>query len=156
MPQGLNGGLNKCIYMSLYFEVKVTYDKTMENGMVKKVTELYLFDALSFTEAESRAIEELTPFISGEFTVKACKRTPIAEIFNLDAERYYLAKVGFVQLNKQAGVEKRTISQIVVGATDFDDALQIFKEGMEGTLADYEIVSLSETQIIEVYPAKLS
>lgn len=61
MPQGLNGGLNKCIYMSLYFEIKVTYDKTMENGMVKKVTELYLFDALSFTEAESRAIEELTP-----------------------------------------------------------------------------------------------
>ena len=72
--------------MALWFEVKATYDKMTENGLVKKVTEPYLFDALSFTEAECRAIEELTPFISGEFTVQACQRTPIAEIFNIDAE----------------------------------------------------------------------
>lgn len=142
--------------MSLWFEVKATYDKMTENGLVKKVTEPYLFDALSFTEAESRAIEELTPFISGEFTVKACKRTPIAEIFNIDAERYYLAKVAFITLDEKAGVEKRTISQILVGANDFDTALQIFKEEMSGTMADFKLVSLSETQIMDVYPAKLS
>lgn len=140
--------------MALWFEVKATYDKMTENGLVKKVTEPYLFDALSFTEAECRAIEELTPFISGEFTVKACKRTPIAEIFNIDAERYYLAKVAFITLDEKAGVEKRTISQILVGANDFDTALQIFKEGMSGTMADFKLVSLSETQIMDVYPCE--
>ena len=142
--------------MSLYFEVKATYDKMTENGLVKKVTEPYLFDSLSFTEAESRAIEELTPFISGEFTVKACKRTPIAEIFNLGAERYYLAKVAFITIDEKTAQEKRTISQILVGASDFDDAYVQFCAEMKGTLADAELVSLAETQIMDVYPAKLS
>lgn len=142
--------------MALYFGVKVTYDKTTENGLVKKVTEPYLFDALSFTEAESRAIEELTPFISGEFTVKACKCTSIAEIFNLGAERYYLAKVACITIDEKSGVEKRSISQILVGASDFKEAYDNFLDGMKGTMADYEIVSLAETPIMDVYPAKLS
>ena len=55
--------------MHTWFECKIRYEKTMENGMNKKVTEPYLVDALSFTEAEARIIEEMTPFISGEFTV---------------------------------------------------------------------------------------
>ncbi|MBD5302308.1 MAG: DUF4494 domain-containing protein [Bacteroides sp.] len=141
--------------MALYFEVKATYDKMTENGLVKKVTEPYLFDSLSFTEAESRAIEELTPFISGDFTVKACKRTPIAEIFNLGAERYYLAKVAFITIDERTAQEKRSISQILVGATDFDDAYVCFCSEMKGTLADTELVSLAETPIMDVYPAKL-
>lgn len=142
--------------MALYFEVKATYDKMTENGLVKKVTEPYLFDSLSFTEAESRAIEELTPFISGDFTVKACKRTPIAEIFNLGAERYYLAKVAFITIDERSGVEKRSISQILVGASDFKEAYDNFLDGMKGTMADFELVSLAETPIMDVYPAKLS
>ena len=142
--------------MALYFEVKATYDKMTENGLVKKVTEPYLFDSLSFTEAESRAIEELTPFISGDFTVKACKRTPIAEIFNLGAERYYLAKVAFITIDERTAQEKRSISQILVGASDFKEAYDNFLDGMKGTMADFELVSLAETPIMDVYPAKLS
>lgn len=142
--------------MALYFEVKATYDKMTENGLVKKVTEPYLFDSLSFTEAESRAIEELTPFISGEFTVKACKRTSITEIFNLGAERYYLAKVAFITIDEKTAQEKRSISQILVGASDFKEAYDNFLDGMKGTMADFELVSLAETQIMDVYPAKLS
>lgn len=142
--------------MALYFEVKATYDKMLENGLVKKATEPYLFDALSFTEAESRAIEELTPFISGDFTVKACKRTPIAEIFNLGAERYYLAKVAFITIDERTAQEKRTISQILVGASEFKEAYDNFLDGMKGTIADFELVSLAETAIMDVYPAKLN
>ncbi len=67
--------------MANWFECKVRYDKMMENGLVKKVNEPYLVDALSFTEAESRIIEEQRPFISGEFSVSAVKRTKISEIF---------------------------------------------------------------------------
>ena len=142
--------------MALYFEVKVTYDKMTENGLVKKLTEPYLFDALSFTEAESRAIEELTPFISGDFTVKACKRTPISEIFNLDAEKYYLTKVAFISIDERTVQEKRSISQMLVGASDFKEAYDNFLDGMKGIMADFELVSLSETAIMDVYTAKFN
>lgn len=67
--------------MSNWFETKVRYDKMMENGTQKKVNEPYMVDALSFTEAEARTIEELTPFISGDFSISAVKRTNITEIF---------------------------------------------------------------------------
>ena len=46
--------------MHTWFECKIRYEKVMENGMNKKVTEPYLVDALSFTEAEARIIEEMT------------------------------------------------------------------------------------------------
>ena len=71
--------------MHTWFECKIRYEKVMENGMQKKVTEPYLVDALSFTEAEARIIEEMTPFISGEFNVPtianfspATKKVPTA------------------------------------------------------------------------------
>lgn len=65
--------------MHTWFECKIRYEKVMENGMNKKVTEPYLVDALSFTEAEARIIEEITPFISGEFTVSDIKRANYSE-----------------------------------------------------------------------------
>ncbi len=142
--------------MTDYFEIKATYDKVLANGAVKRVTEPYLFQALSFTEAECRAIEELTPHIHGDFSVKACRRTRIAEIFNIGAERYYLVKVGFITINEKTGTETRTISQIIVGATDFMNALEEFNNGMRGTLADFEIIALCETPIVEVYPIQLT
>ncbi len=67
--------------MHNWFECKIRYEKVAENGMNKKVTEPYLVDALSFTEAESRIIEEITPFISGEFTVADIKRANYSELF---------------------------------------------------------------------------
>lgn len=66
--------------MANWFETKVRYDKTMENGSIKKVTEAYMVDALSFTEAEARISEEIAHFTS-DFSVSAVKRTKIAEIF---------------------------------------------------------------------------
>ena len=137
--------------MANYFETKVTFDKMMENGTVKKTTDSYLVDALSFTEAEARTIEEVTPFMSGEFTVKACKRTKIAEIFNLGAERYYLAKVAFITIDEKTAAEKRAVSQILVGASDFTNAIEEFNDGMKGTMAYFELVSLAETPIMDVF-----
>ena len=142
--------------MANWFECKVRYDKVQDNGSVKKVNEPYLVDALSFTEAEARIIEEQTPFISGDFDVRAAKRTKTAEIFgDNEAERFYLAKVAFITIDEKTAAEKRAVSQILVGAKDFDEALQIFKDGMKDTMADWELVSLAETQIMQVYPAKL-
>ena len=83
--------------MALWFECKVKYDRMQENGMVKKVNEPYLVDALSFTEAESRIIEEVKPFISGDFSISAVKKTKISEIFfDETADKYYMVKVNFM------------------------------------------------------------
>ncbi|MCH5346002.1 MAG: DUF4494 domain-containing protein [Muribaculaceae bacterium] len=140
--------------MANWFECKVKYDKMQENGSVKKVNEPYLVDALSFTEAEARIIEEQTPYISGDFSVSAVKRTKITEIFKDDkGDRFYLVKVAFITIDEKTAVEKRSISQILVQAGDFKSAFENFLEGMKGSMADYEIVSISETQILDVYYA---
>lgn len=142
--------------MALWFECKVRYEKLQDNGAVKKVNEPYLVDALTFTEAESRIIEELTPCISGEFSISAVKKTKIAEIFfDETGDRYYLAKVNFVSLDEKTGSEKKVANMILVQASDFDDAVKNFKKGMEGTMADYELVALSETMLMDVFPLNL-
>ena len=142
--------------MANWFECKVRYDKIMENGAVKKVNEPYLVDALSFTEAEARIIEEMTPFISGEFNISAVKRTKISEIFWDDsADKWYLVKVAFITIDEKTAAEKRAVSQILVAATGFKGAYDRFMEGMKGTMADFEIVSISETPIMDVYAANL-
>lgn len=143
--------------MALWFECKVRYDKMQDNGMVKKVNEPYLVDALTFTEAEARIIDEMKPYISGEYSISAEKKTKISEIFfNEGGDRYYLVKVNFITLDENSGVEKKTTSQILVQASDFEDAVEKFKEGMKGSMADYEIGAISETMIMDVFSANLN
>jgi len=143
----------------MWFECKVRYDKMQENGSVKKVNEPYLVDALTFTEAEARIIEEITPFMSGEFSISAVKKTKISEIFYDeadDADRFYMVKVMFVTLDEKSGVEKKSATLILVQAGDFEGALARFNEGMKGSAADYEIASIAETPLMDVYPVDLS
>lgn len=124
-----------------------------ENGTVKRVNEPYLVDALSFTEAESRIIEEMKPFISGEFSISAVKKTKIAEIFfDETADKYYQVKYNILLIDERTGAEKKSAVLTLVQASDFDAALANFREGMKGTMADYEIASITETQIMDVYP----
>ena len=142
--------------MASWFECKIRYDKTQENGSIKKVTEPYLVDALSFTEAEARIIEEQTPFISGEVSVTAVKRTNISEIFWDDsAYKWYLVKVAFITIDEKSAVEKKTTSLILVAGSDFKGAYDNFMEGMKGTMADFEIVSITETPLMDVYKVKV-
>lgn len=140
-----------------YFLSTVRYEKTMENGLNKTVSEQYLFDALSFTEAEARTIEELKPYISGEFSIPQIVKPRISELMlseDVSADRYYKVKVSFITLDEKSGAEKKTNSFILVQASDFKNAYDRFIEGMKGTMADYEIVSIVETQILDYYPAK--
>lgn len=141
--------------MHNWFECKIRYDKIMENGMNKTVTEPYLVDALSFTEAESRIIEEMTPFISGEFTVSDIKRARYTELFESSeesADRWYKCKIYFITLDEKSGAEKKTAANILVQAADLRDAVKKLDEGMKGSMADYVIASVTETLIMDVYP----
>lgn len=138
-----------------YIETAARYEKMTEDGKVKKVTERFLVDALSCIEAESRTIEELTPYVSGDLEVTANKKVNIAEVMgDKECGRFWLCKVAFITIDEKTAAEKRTISQILVGASDFTNAVENFNEGMKGTMADFEVVSLAETQIKEFYPAK--
>ena len=138
--------------MNNWFECKVSYEKILENGMQKKVIEPYLVDALSFTEAEARIIEELKPFITGEFVIADIKRARLSELFfNPEGDRYFRAKVNFITLDEKSGSEKRKSVNILAQASDIEEALDVVKKGMIGTMADYEISSLAETTLMDVF-----
>jgi len=136
-----------------WFECKISYEKIMESGSVKKVTEPYLVDALSHAEAEARIIEEIRPYISGEFTVVTVKRARISELFfNESGDRWYRVKVAFVTLDEKSGTEKRAKVNMFVQASGIEDGIAVLEEGMKGTMADYEFVGIEETAIADVFP----
>ena len=140
--------------MHSWYECKLRYEKLDENGMTKKLTEPYLVDALSFTEAEARIIEETTPFISGGFTVSDVKRANFSELFpsNEDAaDRWFKFKLYYITLDEKSGAEKRVATNILVQAADLRDSIVKMDEGMKGTMADYVIASVAETPIMDVY-----
>lgn len=135
-----------------WFEVKVGYDKTLETGTVKKVVDTYLVDAMSFAEAEARATEQMMPFISGEFEVEAAKKCNIAEICaNPDCDKWYRCKVMFITLDEKSGVEKKTASIIMVQANDITKALECLEDMLKSTMSDWEIHTIAESQILDVF-----
>lgn len=142
--------------MHTWFECKIRYEKTMENGMNKKVTEPYLVDALSFTEAEARILELVSPYMSGEFSVADIKRVNYTEVFdNENGDRWFKAKLQFIMLDEKNGMEKKTSTNVLVQANDIREAIKHIDEGMKGTMADYIIASVAETALMDVYPYEL-
>lgn len=140
--------------MNEWFECKIKYEKTMDNGQVKKVTEPYLVDAINFTEAEKRIIEEMTPFLTGEFQVADIKRARYAELFETpgdEADRWFKCKLTFVTLDEKSGAEKKTSQNVLVQASDLRGAIKRLDEGMKGSMMDYVISSVAETPIMDVY-----
>lgn len=139
-----------------YYQSTVRYDKMLENGEVKRVSEQYPCDALSVTEAEAIVTENLRPYISGDFFTTSVKASKIAEVFNADGpDRFYLAKVAFVTVDERTGAEKRAVSQWLIGGTGFNDAYEMLLREITKCMADIEIISLAESPIVEYYPAKL-
>lgn len=137
-----------------WFECKVKYEKTLENGLVKKATDTYLVDAVNFTEAEKRIIEEVSPFMTGEFQVADIRRARYAELFwtsEESADRWFKAKLIFITLDEKSGAEKKTSHVVLAQAADLRAAVRRIDEGMKGSLMDYTIASVSETPILDVY-----
>ena len=141
--------------MHNYFLCKISYEKTMENGQNKKVTELNLVDAISHTEAEARIIKEMEPYISGEFTVAGIVPAKYSELFFAEgtaADRWFKCRLAFITLDERTGSEKKTYSNVCVQASDLRDSVKKLDENMTDTMADYIIVSVAETPIMDVYP----
>lgn len=144
--------------MSQWFETKVKYDKTMmETGAIKPVTEPYLVDALSFTEAEARIIKEMEPYVSGDLTVTAVRKVRFEDvIYHEGGDRWYKVKINMLTIDEKTGAEKRTASFSLVQASEFKLALDYFMEAMKSVLFDFEIVNIIEMPYIDVFGADLS
>lgn len=140
-----------------WFECKVRYEKTTEEGLQKKVTEQYVVDALSFSEAEQRIIEEMSAYISGEFEVTDVKKAQYKEVFFSDAandDRYYKAKLMFITIDEKTDKEKRSNVVYLVQAGTLDGAVKNINEVMDGTMIDYEKSNIAETKIMDVFEYK--
>lgn len=141
--------------MNNYFQTNIRYEKTLETGTQAKVTESYLVSAMSFTEAEARTIEEMTPFIIGEFEVSAAKKMNISELFvDPHGDKWYIAKVMFITLDEKSGAEKRSASRMLIQASDFQSAVKNLEAGMKGTMAVWEIHTIQESKIVDVFDIK--
>ena len=137
-----------------WFETKIQYEKTMEDGLQKKVKEQYVVDALSFTEAEKRITEEMSSYISGAFDVADIKKATYKEIFFSDeatADRWYKAKVQFITIDEKPEKEKRSNVYYLVQASTLQGALKNVDEVMGGTMIDYAIAAISETTVMDVF-----
>lgn len=137
-----------------WFETKIQYEKTMEDGLQKKVKEQYVVDALSFTEAEKRITEEMSSYISGAFDVADIKKASYKEIFFSEegtADRWYKAKVQFITIDEKTEKEKRTNVYYLVQASTIHQAVKNIDEVMGSTMIDYAIAAVSETTIMDVF-----
>lgn len=137
--------------MSNWFECKVRLERTLEGGVRKRVNELWLVNAVSFTDAEGRVVRELAPLSTESPVVLNMKRATYTEMFTAgaDAAHWYKAKLLFVTIDEK-GQEKRTPNVLLVQGSDFVDALRRLQEGMRGSMADYEIHTLQESGITDM------
>ena len=142
---------------AIWFEAKIRYEKMMEDGCLKKVTETYVIDALSFGEAEKRILEEMTSYVSGEVEVCALKIAPYKEIFFADSnmdDKWYVAKLAFITIDEKTNKEKKTRVCYLVNAGNINAAVKNIEEQMAGTMIDYDTFNVSETQILDVFEYK--
>lgn len=140
-----------------WFECKIRYEKTMEDGLPKKVSEVYVVDALSFSEAEERIIEEMSSYISGEIEIVDVKIAPYREIFFADdnlADQWFKAKLSFITIDERTDKEKRTSMMYLVNAGNISSAINNIDEVMSGTMIDYVTISISVTKIFDVFEYK--
>ena len=140
--------------VSKYYEVKVQYRKMLEDGKEKKVTEQYVVEALSFTEAESRIIEEMTPFIDGDFDVVSEKIAPYNEILLSDSysdDKWFVSKVAFITIDEKTEKEKKQTFRYLVQAATSELALDYTKEMFSHGMSDYCIEAVQDTPILDVF-----
>ena len=139
---------------SKFFEVKIQYQKMQEDGKEKKVTEQYVAESLSFTEAEARIIKEMTPYISGEFNVVSEKIASYFEIIlsdKSDDDKWFISKVSFITLDEKTAKEKKTSQRFLVQADTSQTALEYTNKFFDRSMTDYTIDAVQETPTIEVF-----
>ena len=141
----------------MWFECKIRYEKVMEDGTPKKVNEVYVIDALSFSEAEERIMEEMSSYISGEIELVDVKIAPYKEIFFADsdlADKWFKVKVVYITIEERTQREKRMPVMVLVNAGNINSAIKNTDEVMGSTMIDYVVTVVQETKIFDVFEYK--
>lgn len=139
--------------MNSWYTVKVKFTKEFQDGTLKRVTEPYLVNSLSFTEAEARIYTEVGEFIRGEFIVTSIAKTDFADIFHYDdAEKWYKCKVSYVTEDADSGKEKKVNNSFLVSAATTKEAYERIEESLKGLMASYEIPAINLTTIVDIFP----
>lgn len=142
---------------STWFECKVRYEKTQEDGSEKLVNELYVVDALSFTEAEASIIDNMAVYVSCELKVANINPTNYNEIFFSDIDDddlWFKARLAFITIDEKSNKEKRSYVNYLIQAKCIERAKRYVDEVMGKTMIDYELKSLCETKILDVFEHK--
>ena len=139
--------------MLTLFECRIRYTKPdPETGKEKRVTEAYLFDALTYTEAETRVADKMPEYISGEYTLVSIRKAQYSEIIPSEGERWFKCRVTFITIDERSGKEKRVAQNVLVMADDVKGAVDAVVKGMNGTTADFFVSGVSESNIVEYFP----
>ncbi len=138
--------------MNSWYTVKVKFTKEYQDGTLKRVTEPYLVNSYSFTDAEARIYQEVGEFVRGEFLVTSISKTEFADIFHYDdAEDWYKCKVSYVTEDDN-GKEKKVNNNFLVSAHNVKEAYTRIEESLKGLMVSYEIPMINLTPIVEIYP----
>lgn len=141
--------------MNKLYAVKVRYTKQLEDGGLKRVTEIYLVAAMSFTDAEARIFEELGEIIRGEFNVSNITPVEIHDIFAYDdADTYYRAKVQYDSIDADSEKAKKVTQTFLITADNITQATERLSENLKGLLVDYKLKEMKESNIVDVFPFK--
>jgi hypothetical protein len=137
-----------------WFECKVKFVKIDEvSGKEKKVSESYLVDAVSFTEAEARIHKELEQMISGDFNVTNISKSNVTELYpNENGDRWFKAKVSFVDVDEASGKEKKATQYMLTQANNVKQAYEFLEECLSTMIVPYEIPAISESPLMDVFP----
>ena len=139
--------------MNNWFTVKVKYTKQLDNGALKRVSEPYLLAAMTFTDAEARIYEELGELIKGEFNVVGIARTEVHDIFAYDdADTWYKCKVKYENFDADSEKGKKVAQNFLVSASSVKEAFDRIKESLSTLMVDFEIPSIIESPIVEIFP----
>lgn len=154
---GTGNGFSLRSRTNTWFECKVRYEKTQDDGSEKMVNELYVVDALSFTEAEASIIDNMSVYVSGEFKVANINPTNYNEIFFSDIDDddlWFKARLAFITIDEKSNNEKRSYVNYLIQTKCIERAKRYVDEVMGKTMIDYELKSLSETKILDVFEHK--
>ena len=142
------------IKRSDWFECKVRYEKTQEDGMPKSVTETYVVDGIDFGDAFKNISEYAIKRIANEFEIVAMKKAQYAEIalYNSIGNVFYRVKINMITIDEKTDKQKKTPMFLLVRADNINEARKaVDDEYMKGTMVDYVISSVDETKIVEFH-----
>lgn len=137
-----------------FFIVGVRYEKTLEDGTEAMTTEQYVVDALSWTECEARTLDNMKVYASGDLDITAMKKTQFSELFLSDVDdedKYYECVMNFITIDEKTQKKKRTKVRYLVQGKSLENARKNIDEAMCKTMIDYDITSIKETSIMDVF-----